>query len=123
MRLSLLILVLLNFNLLADEAEIIRNIPIVGKVLEDLHTDKPKWDYRAYEAEEIRRQAEAEDVRRNKIESREIIKRSVMYHTYKDTDNDGYLDITESRQGTSPIDSNSKPYGNAQSLNNFYKNK
>jgi len=123
MRLSLLILILSNFNLLADEAEIVRNIPIIGKVLEDLHTEKPKWSYEAYEAEQVRKQAEAEDIRRNKIEAQAMIARSVRYYSYNDTDNDGYLDITESKQGTNPVDPRSKPFGKAEDLNNFYKNK
>lgn len=123
MRLSLLILILINSNLLADETEIIKNIPIIGKILEDLHTPREPYSYKAYEAEQARLEEDRKAVRLNKQESARILEDSVKYYSYNDTDRDGYLDITEVKQGTSPTDPMSRPFTSAELLNNFYKNK
>lgn len=123
MRLSLIILFLFNFNLLADEAEIIRNIPIIGKVLQDCDTPREPYNYKAYEAQQIRLEEDRKAIRLNKQESARILQDSVKYYSYNDTDRDGYLDITEVKQGTSPTDPMSRPFGSQELLNNFYKNK
>lgn len=123
MRLFLVILVLFNSNLLADDIEIIKDIPIIGNVLEDLHIPKESYNYKAYEAEQARLEEDRKAVRLNKQESARILADSVKYYGYNDTDKDGYLDITEVKQGTSPIDPMSRPLTNAELLNNFYKNK